>query len=93
LVQGVLRSVSAFERRTTRTEAVAWLMLKLFIAQLINTAFLVIIINANLTYFYGSDYARPPFIIGKGWTVRPRASSTLDKRTSETTSWANSTVA
>jgi len=49
-----LRLLAQFERYDSKAKQKRSLTLKLFLSQLVNTAFLVLAINANLDYFYGS---------------------------------------
>jgi hypothetical protein len=44
----VLRKLSQFEKRHTKTEEISASTIKMFIAQLINTGIIIMIVNANL---------------------------------------------
>jgi hypothetical protein len=54
-VQYILSKLSFFEQHPTATGRATSVMLKLFVAQCFNTAFLVLLINANADYFQGQD--------------------------------------
>lgn len=61
-VKLLLRIVSKFEKRETKTEEVISNTIKMFVTQLVNSAILLLIVNSNIGFipswfpFFGGDY-------------------------------------